>query len=135
MRKIAIPIILLISIGCATHQVKTMAIVSRESAKAVQKVQENVKLLHDSGSISDVDYQVWKDAFIKMSDVGLQLNQALREGNEQNAATQINAALGLLDYLIANGIPKLPTDKQVIVLILIESARGIFVAIAAGGQQ
>lgn len=128
-RLVLIPIFLVI--GCGPHLIKTAAIVSLETSKAVMALQEKVKEYHDTGIINDAGYQVWKESFVKLSDVGIALDKALREGNDQKVIEQIKAGIGFLDFLIQNGIPKIPQDKQVLIMVLIESARSILVAIAA----
>jgi len=118
--------------ACATHQLRTTALISEQASAAAVKLQKNVQLLRDAGMISQESYdKSWKPSFIKIGEAGLLLDDAIRKSDSKGVIEQVDVMIGLLDGLVREGIPNLNQSDQAAVLIYIETARAVLVTVAA----
>lgn len=138
-------IVLLVSTtGCAASLMTKAAVANDKLATATRQVQITVEAAHTRDCdlqapglqpcLSDAQYKVAREAFIKTATAGLALNDAIRAGNEQGALTQADAALGLVDQLLSSGVVNLPPDDQLIARAVLEAARVALAAVKGGAK-
>lgn len=115
------------ALGCSGAVLRRSAIASEQFAMALEGAQGTIAAHHAAGVLTTADYQAWQRAFAALAEHGLAVNAALRAGRPADAASQIHAAIGLLDELLKDA-GRLPEGQRVAVLVGVSSTRALLVA-------
>lgn len=118
--------------GCSAKAFRiNAALTSEQLALSTERLQNTVISYHAVGLVDQPSFEQWQHRFGQMAEAGLLFNAALRLADSSAALSQIDTLLAILDSITAEQIVKIPEDKQLAVLIIVESIRASLLTIKA----
>ena len=118
--------------ACGPKTIQTAAIINGQFAKALVTAQQVVKTAYQNGAGPQSDYLgVWSPRFEQIGRIGYAATTAIEKGNNQVAIVQVAAALDVVDTLIAVDIPRLSANQQMIVLLAVNTLKGVLLSMAS----
>jgi hypothetical protein len=121
--------------ACGPKTIHTAALISDQFSQGLLTAQTAVKAAHDVAAMSDDAYLMTQKRFEQVAVVGLAVNQAVRDGDNQKAIVQVAAALQVVDAMLAVDLLKIqPAQRQYaqIALVALKSTLLAYAAVLGG---
>jgi hypothetical protein len=121
----------LFTIGCASSNLVRIAEVNDQLATALVRLMNTVESEHQTGSLPDAEYVVWKSALGKLATSVSEINKGLRAADGQTVVAQVNAAVDVVDALATKDVLKIPENKRFLYALALEGVRSTLNVLAA----
>lgn len=132
-RRSVVPFLIVLALlasACGPKTIHTAALISDQFSQGLVTAQQAVTSAYQLQAMDQDTYRGIQKRFEQVATIGLSINTALRTGNNQAAIVQVTAALGVVDTLIAQDIPKLKPDQRILVSLAVAAVKTSLLAYA-----
>ena len=117
--------------ACGPKSIHTAALISDQLSQGLLTAQSAVKAANDVGAMTPDTYLSLQKRFEQVGMVGLAVNQAIRDGNNQQAIVQVTAALQIVNAVLEVDLLKIKPEQRAYVQIALVAVKSTLLAYAA----